>query len=75
LSDGSLSATVLQIRRSFHIAGSWLVVLSMPPIVHELKTLGRWTRDELDRVLPDHLVRPESLESYLGRQPIFGSSR
>jgi NAD(P)-dependent dehydrogenase (short-subunit alcohol dehydrogenase family) len=59
----------------FHIAGSRLVVLSMPPIVHELSTHGRWTRDELDRVLPDHLIQPVSLETYLGRQRIFGSNR
>lgn len=59
----------------FHIAGSRLVVLSMPPIVHELTTQRRWTRDELERVLPDHLVQPVALETYLGRERIFGSNR
>lgn len=59
----------------FHIAGSRLVVLSMPQMVHELKTQGRWTRDELDRVLPDRLVTPLSLEVYLGRQRIYGTHR
>ncbi len=59
----------------FHISGSRVLVLSMPSIVHEVKTQGRWTRDDLDRALRDRLVRPSSLESYLGRAPIFGSQR
>jgi NAD(P)-dependent dehydrogenase (short-subunit alcohol dehydrogenase family) len=59
----------------FHIGGSRLVVLAMPQIVHELKTDGRWMRDELNRVLPNHLVTPTPLETYLGRPPIFGGRR
>lgn len=57
----------------FHISGSRLVVLSMPPIVHEVKTQGRWTRDELDRALQGRLVTPLPLKAYLGRKPIFAS--
>ena len=59
----------------FHIAGSRLVVLAMPPIVHELRTDGRWTRDGLDRALRDRLVTPALLEAYLGRPPIFSGRR
>jgi NAD(P)-dependent dehydrogenase (short-subunit alcohol dehydrogenase family) len=55
----------------FYISGSRLVVLSMPSIVHELKTEGRWTRDDLDRTLHGRLVVPQTLEAYLGRKPIF----
>ena len=59
----------------FHISGNRLLVLAMPQTVHELRTQGRWTRDDLHRLLPIHLVAPTSLEVYLGRQPIFGNKR
>ena len=59
----------------FHISGSRLIVLSMPQIVHERRTQGRWTRDDLDRLLPGLLVGPLPLETYLGRSPIFGDKR
>jgi NAD(P)-dependent dehydrogenase (short-subunit alcohol dehydrogenase family) len=59
----------------FHVSGSRLVVLAMPAIVHELRTEGRWTREELARRLPDHLVTPLPLEAYLGRPPVFGPRR
>jgi hypothetical protein len=47
----------------------------MPPIVHEIKTEGRWTRDALARELPGRLVKPATLEVYLGRPPIFTARR
>lgn len=59
----------------FHLSGSRLLVLSIPPILHEITTQGRWKRDDLDRALQSRLVAPPSLEAYLGRQPIVGSQR
>jgi NAD(P)-dependent dehydrogenase (short-subunit alcohol dehydrogenase family) len=59
----------------FHVSGSRLIVLSMPPIVHELRTEGRWTRDALARQLPGQLLTPAGLEVYLGRPPIFAAKR
>jgi NAD(P)-dependent dehydrogenase (short-subunit alcohol dehydrogenase family) len=59
----------------FHISGSRIIVLSMPPIVHEVRTEGRWTRDALERELPSRLLAPISLETYLGRPPIFSGRR
>jgi NAD(P)-dependent dehydrogenase (short-subunit alcohol dehydrogenase family) len=59
----------------YHISGGRLLVLSMPQIVEELTTQGRWTRDELNRVLPGRLIAHPSLEAYLGRQRIFGAKR
>ena len=61
--------------RIFHISGSRLIVLSMPQIVHERRTQGRWTRDDLDRLLSGLLVAPLPLGTYLGRPPIFGDKR
>lgn len=51
----------------FHIYGNRLIVLSMPPIVHDLRTDGRWTAEELDRVLPQRLVVPPQLSDFLDR--------
>jgi NAD(P)-dependent dehydrogenase (short-subunit alcohol dehydrogenase family) len=59
----------------FHISGGRIIVLSMPPIVRELKTEGRWTREALARELPGRLITPASLETYLGRPPIFTGRR
>jgi len=59
----------------FHLSGGRIIVLSMPPIVHEVKTEGRWTRDALARELPGRLVKPATLEVYLGRPPIFTARR
>ena len=48
----------------FHITGSALVVSSMPPIVHRLTTLGRWTLAALDRQLPHLLVEPTAIQDW-----------
>jgi NAD(P)-dependent dehydrogenase (short-subunit alcohol dehydrogenase family) len=42
----------------FHIGGDGIVVMKMPPIVHQLRTEGRWTLDALDQKLVPCLVRP-----------------
>jgi NAD(P)-dependent dehydrogenase (short-subunit alcohol dehydrogenase family) len=42
----------------YHIAGNRLMVLSMPPIVHDLTIDGRWTLEALDQELPARLVEP-----------------
>jgi NAD(P)-dependent dehydrogenase (short-subunit alcohol dehydrogenase family) len=49
----------------FQLIGERLVVSSMPPIVHDLRTNGRWTLEELDRQLPPRLVKPLSVEDFL----------
>jgi NAD(P)-dependent dehydrogenase (short-subunit alcohol dehydrogenase family) len=59
----------------FHISGNRIVVLAMPPIVHELRSEGRWTREALARELPARLVPPPSLEGYLGRAPLASTRR
>jgi NAD(P)-dependent dehydrogenase (short-subunit alcohol dehydrogenase family) len=59
----------------FHISGSRIVVLAMPPIVHEVRTEGRWTRDAVARELAGRLLAPPTLETYLGRPPIFAARR
>jgi NAD(P)-dependent dehydrogenase (short-subunit alcohol dehydrogenase family) len=51
----------------FHISGSRLLVMSMPSIVHDLRTEGRWTLAELDRQLASKLLRPAGLEEFIER--------
>ncbi len=51
----------------FHVYGNQIFVMSMPPIVHRLRTNGRWTVDALDRELPGKLVRPLELDDFIGR--------
>ncbi|MGQ0548535.1 MAG: SDR family NAD(P)-dependent oxidoreductase [Armatimonadota bacterium] len=48
----------------FHVHGNQIFVMSMPSIVHRLKTRGRWTLDALDRELPGRLVRPLDLQDF-----------
>ncbi|MHB8508905.1 MAG: SDR family NAD(P)-dependent oxidoreductase [Candidatus Dormibacteria bacterium] len=48
----------------FHISGNQLLVLSMPPIVHRLRTEERWTLKELDSQLPSRLVKPLELAEF-----------
>ena len=57
----------------FQVYGSRLLVLRLPPIVHDLLNAGgRWTLDDLDRELPSRLVSyptvDEVLEDLRGRQ-------
>ena len=59
----------------FHVSGERVVVLAMPPIVHEVRSEGRWTRDALARELTGRLVAPPTIETYLGRPPIFAGRR
>ena len=49
----------------FHIGGNQILVMSMPPIVHSVKTEGRWTLEALDRELPSRLVSPLDLNAVL----------
>lgn len=49
----------------FQLIGERLIVSSMPPIVHDLRTKGRWTLEELDRELPTRLVKPLTVEDFL----------
>ena len=51
----------------FHTYGDRVLVLSMPPIVHELRHPGgRWTLEALDHELPARLQQPLSIQSFLG---------
>ncbi|MGH2373515.1 MAG: SDR family NAD(P)-dependent oxidoreductase, partial [bacterium] len=53
----------------FHVHGNQIFVMSMPSIVHRLKTNGRWTVDALDREVPGRLVRPLELRDFIGGVP------
>jgi NAD(P)-dependent dehydrogenase (short-subunit alcohol dehydrogenase family) len=50
----------------FQLIGERLIVSSMSPIVHDLRTSGRWTLEALDRALPSRLVQPLEIEDFLG---------
>jgi NAD(P)-dependent dehydrogenase (short-subunit alcohol dehydrogenase family) len=57
----------------FQVYGSRLLVLRLPPIVHDLSNAaGRWTLEDLDRELPSRLISyptvEEVLEDLRGRQ-------
>jgi NAD(P)-dependent dehydrogenase (short-subunit alcohol dehydrogenase family) len=49
----------------FHIGGDTILVMSLPPIVHKLKTTGRWTPEALDDALENRLVPPISWQDYV----------
>ena len=49
----------------FHIYGNRLIVISMPSIVHDLRTNGRWTLEALDRELPRRLLTPPAITDFL----------
>lgn len=49
----------------FHLIGDRLIVSSMPPIVHDLRTHGQWTLEALDRALSGRLVSPLTIEDFL----------
>jgi NAD(P)-dependent dehydrogenase (short-subunit alcohol dehydrogenase family) len=49
----------------FHIDGNRLLVLAMPPVVHELTTEGRWSLEALDRELSARLVVPPEIGDFL----------
>ena len=48
----------------FHVIGDRLFVISMPQLVHRLKTDGRWTLDALDRELGKRLLTPPGFEEF-----------
>ncbi|GAB1823738.1 SDR family NAD(P)-dependent oxidoreductase [Herbidospora sp. RD11066] len=50
----------------FHITGEHLIVSSLPAIVHELWSEGRWTLEKLDDELSTRLVAPLDVEAWLG---------
>ena len=49
----------------FQVYGSRLLVFSMPQIVHDLKTDGRWTLEALDQALAGKLVNHATVEQLL----------
>ena len=49
----------------FHIYANRLLVVAMPPIVHDLTADGRWTLDALDRELPARYVRAPQIGDFL----------
>ncbi len=49
----------------FHITGEHLIISSLPTIVHELWSRGRWTLEKLDDELPSRLVAPLDLDAWL----------
>jgi NAD(P)-dependent dehydrogenase (short-subunit alcohol dehydrogenase family) len=59
----------------FQVYGSRLLVFSMPQIVHDLKTEGRWTLEALDQALTGKLVNHATVEELLAMlRPAAGSS-
>lgn len=61
LADAKCPATA----QIFHIYANRLLVLAMPPIVHDLTWDGRWTLEALDRELPNRCVRPPRIADFL----------
>ncbi len=58
----------------FQVYGSRLLVFSMPQIVHDLKTDGRWTPEALDQALAGKLVNHATVEELLAMlRPAAGS--
>jgi NAD(P)-dependent dehydrogenase (short-subunit alcohol dehydrogenase family) len=49
----------------FHTYGNRVIVVSMPSIVHDLRTDGRWTPEALDVALSSCLVEPPALTDFL----------
>jgi NAD(P)-dependent dehydrogenase (short-subunit alcohol dehydrogenase family) len=49
----------------FHCYADRLIVVSMPSIVHDLRTTGRWTPGALDRALAGRLLEPPQIEDFL----------
>jgi NAD(P)-dependent dehydrogenase (short-subunit alcohol dehydrogenase family) len=49
----------------FHTYGNRVIVVSMPSIVHDLRTEGRWTPEALDEALPSRLLPLSELSDFL----------
>jgi NAD(P)-dependent dehydrogenase (short-subunit alcohol dehydrogenase family) len=49
----------------FHVYANRVVVLEMAHVAADIRTKGEWTIEELDRVLPSHLVTPRELAYFL----------
>jgi NAD(P)-dependent dehydrogenase (short-subunit alcohol dehydrogenase family) len=49
----------------FHTYGNRVIVVSMPSIVHDLRTEGRWTAEALDEALPSRLLQLTELAAFL----------
>jgi NAD(P)-dependent dehydrogenase (short-subunit alcohol dehydrogenase family) len=49
----------------FHTYGNRVIVVSMPSIVHDLRTEGRWTPEALDEELPPRLLQLTELSDFL----------
>jgi hypothetical protein len=49
----------------FHTYADRLIVVSMPSIVHDLRTLGPWTLEALDRELSGRLLSPPRIADFL----------
>ena len=48
----------------FHISGGTLVVSSMPPLLQKLTLDRRWTANDFDRRLTQHLVTPAGIDDW-----------
>lgn len=48
----------------FHITGEHLLVFALPQVIHHRRTEGRWSLEALDRVVPEVMVEPATLESF-----------
>ncbi|MFI6284263.1 SDR family NAD(P)-dependent oxidoreductase [Streptomyces sp. NPDC051018] len=51
-------------RQVFQLVGARLIVSALPPVVHDLRSEGRWTLEALDEQLPGKLVTPLGIESW-----------
>lgn len=57
----------------FHISGDTVLVLSMPPVIHALRTEGEWTLEALERELAGRLQRPPTIRDFMELLGLGGS--
>ncbi|MHB8509222.1 MAG: SDR family NAD(P)-dependent oxidoreductase [Candidatus Dormibacteria bacterium] len=48
-----------------HLSGGQLLVMSMPPVLHNLKKDRRWTLEDFDAELTPRLVQPDLVEAFV----------
>jgi NAD(P)-dependent dehydrogenase (short-subunit alcohol dehydrogenase family) len=51
----------------FHVYGNRLLVIAMPSAAHDLRNVGRWTAEDLDRAVPQRLLKPPDLYDFVER--------
>ncbi|HEX2038663.1 MAG TPA: SDR family NAD(P)-dependent oxidoreductase [Acidimicrobiales bacterium] len=49
----------------FHLSGRQLLVYQMPPVVHDIRSEGRFTLEDLDRELTPRLVPPVDVNEFI----------